>query len=108
MPKGFQVLWTGTAHEDLFEIAEYIKLDSASIAFKILEDIESNVPRLSSFPEHGCIVPELKELKVYRYREIIISPWRVIYRADQGKIFIMAVIDGRRDVADVLLNRQLR
>ena len=108
MPKSAQVLWTKTAREDLFEVVEYIKLDSASIAMKILESIEKSVTRLSDFPEHGRIVPELKELNVYRYREIVFSPWRVIYRTETNKVFIMAVIDGRRDVADVLLNRQLR
>ena len=108
MPKNSQILWTKIAREDLFEVVEYIKIDSASNALKVLENIESNVSRLSSFPEHGRIVPELKELNVYRYREIVVSPWRIIYRADQAKVYIMAVIDGRRDVADVLLNRQLR
>ena len=108
MPEYKQVLWTRTAREDLFEIIEYIKLDSVSIALQILEDIEAGVSRLSDFPEHGRVVPELKEQNVYRYREIIASPWRVIYRADHDKVYVMAVIDGRRDVADVLLNRQLR
>jgi toxin ParE1/3/4 len=108
MPDGSKILWTKTAREDLFEIVEYIKLDSAAVALKILENIESNVRRLVDFPEHGRVVPELKELNVYQYREIVVSPWRVIYRVDKRKIYIMAVIDGRRDVADVLLNRQLR
>ncbi len=108
MPKPFRIFWTKTAREDLFEIIEYIKIDSSTIAFKILDKIESEVSRLADFPQHGRVVPELKDLNVYRYREIIISPWRVIYRIEQQKIFIMAVMDGRRNVEDILLNRQLR
>ena len=108
MSESFRILWTKTAREDLFEIIEYIKIDSGTMAFKILNEIESEVSRLADFPQHGRVVPELKDLNVYRYREIIVSPWRVIYRIEQQKIFIMAVIDGRRNVEDVLLNRQLR
>ncbi len=108
MPKSFRIFWTKTAREDLFEIIEYIKIDSISIARKILDEIETEVSRLTDFPQHGRVVPELKDLNVYRYREIIISPWRVIYRVEQQKIFIMAVMDGRRNVEDILLNRQLR
>ncbi|MFQ5686592.1 MAG: type II toxin-antitoxin system prevent-host-death family antitoxin [Candidatus Scalindua sp.] len=60
---------------------------------------------LYRLPERGRIVPELKEYNILQYREIIIDPWRVIYKVAGKKVFVMAVVDSRRNVEDILLDR---
>ena len=59
-------------------------------------------------PEKGRIVPELEFFHIRTYREIIESPWRIIYRIEEQKAHILAVIDGRRNVEDILLQRFLK
>ena len=108
MPESLDVLWTKTDKEDLREIIEYIRMDSPQTAVRILTVIEKEVSKLNLFPNRGRIIPELSRNNIIRYRELIISPWRIFYMPEGNKIYIMAVIDGRRNIEDVLLNRTLR
>jgi toxin ParE1/3/4 len=43
-----------------------------------------------------------------KYHEIIISLWRLMYKIENNFVCVMAVIDGRRNIEDILLQRQLR
>lgn len=103
-----EIFWTKTARTDLNEIVEYIAVDSVDIALKKYYEIRESTKPLDKFPEHGRIVPELKNENIMKYREIIISPWRILYKIEEKKIYIMAVIDGRRNIEDILMKRQLR
>lgn len=53
----------------------------------------------------NMIVPELLHTSISQYRELISAPWRIFYRVDNMQVLIMAVLDGRRDLQAVLLNR---
>ena len=63
---------------------------------------------LKSLPGIGRVVPELERHNVCLYRELILSPWRLIYRYDRDHVYVLAVIDGRRNLEDVLLRRLMR
>jgi toxin ParE1/3/4 len=106
--KSYDVKWTDVAKKDLYEIIEYISLDSKEIAKQQYFKIKTMSLNLTKFPEKGRIVPELKKQNIERYREIIISPWRLFYRIEHETVYILAVIDGRRNIEDVLLARNLR
>jgi toxin ParE1/3/4 len=54
------------------------------------------------------VVPELRAADVYQYRELIERPWRVVYRIEVEVVLVMAVLDGRRDLRSVLLERLVR
>ena len=69
--------------------------------------IRQAVKQLNEFPERGQIIPELKQQGISSYRELIVSPRRIMYRVSDGQIFVLSVIDGRMNVEDVLLNRFL-
>jgi addiction module RelE/StbE family toxin len=101
----YEIRWTGPAREDLTEIIEYIAEDNANTALRILEKIETAVSKLDLFPKSGRVVPELEKYDYSLYREIIISPWRVKYRIEDKTVYIMTVIDGRRNVEDLLLRK---
>lgn len=58
-------------------------------------------------PQRGSIVAELEGLNLNNYKQLIEYPWRIIYRIGDGSVFIMAVLDGRRHITDVLKNRKL-
>jgi addiction module RelE/StbE family toxin len=103
----FVVNWTSTAKNDLRRIIRYIAIDSIESSLKILDKIESKAATLNSFPERGRIVPELKVNNVESYHEIIINPWRIIYKIEKKNVYIISVIDGRRNIEDILLERFL-
>jgi toxin ParE1/3/4 len=106
--KSYQVLWTHTAQQDLTEIIEYIAPDSVGTALDILHKLEIKAALLITLPNRGRVVPELLHTGISQYRELIIAPWRIIYRVESRQVLIMAVLDSRRDLQAVLLNRLAR
>ena len=103
--KNHKIIWMNSAIIDLNIIADYIALESYKIAIKTTKKIKSTTANLKKFPKHGRIVPELKKYGVYNFHEIVISPWRIIYKISKTNIFIFAVIDSRRDFEDILFDR---
>ena len=59
-------------------------------------------------PKRGRIVPELAAVGVHGCRELLPSPWRIIYRISEDMVYVLAVVDGRRNLGDLLLERFLR
>jgi toxin ParE1/3/4 len=100
--------WAASAERDLNDIIEYIARDSIAVALEKLNSIRREVEVLSRFPRKGRIIPELKNHNVTKYREVIYSPWRIFYKIENKTVYIMAVIDGRRNIEDILLQKQLR
>lgn len=108
MKKSFEILWAAVAENDLLGIVDLVAEDNPGIARDILYKIKSSTAKLDRSPGRGRIVPELLKQGLSRYREILIKPWRVIYRIEETKVYVVSVIDGRRNVEDVLLSRLLR
>ena len=104
----YKVKWTLSAVKDLDEIIDYIAQDSVQIALKQYQKIKESAQTLCSFPEKGRIIPELQNQNIYKFRELIINPWRLMHKIDGNKVYVLALIDGRRNIEDILLNRQLR
>lgn len=104
----YRVIWTETASRDLEDIVSYIAKDSTQQATKVLKGIRGKSANLRSNPSRGRVVPELDELGMRNWRELIVSPWRVIYRIEGRLVFVDSVLDGRRDVEDILMRRLLR
>lgn len=108
MKRACEILWAAVAEEDLLRIVQYVAEEDARAALEILNKIKAGAARLSHSPKRGRIVPELLKQGISRYREIVIKPWRLIYRIEGERVYVVAVIDGRRNVEDVLLERLLQ
>ncbi len=108
MGKKYKVFWAKIAEEDLTAIITYIHSDNPLAAKDSLKKIKSKVSNLNSLPRRGCIVPELKEQGILQYRELVIPPWRIIYRISDSSVYVLSVIDSRQNVEDILLNRLVR
>jgi toxin ParE1/3/4 len=108
MKKKYQVTWAAIAQHDLDQIIDYIAIGSPANASRILRKIKQKVSALYTIPDRGRIVPELKEQGIHTYRELIIAPWRVIYRISDTTVFVLSVIDSRRNVEDILLDRLIK
>ena len=103
-----RVLWSDAARLDLQEILSFVAFDSPENARKILERLERRCSNLARFPERGRLVPELKAVDVLTYRELIEIPWRIIYRFEANRVYVMAVLDERRNLSGLLLERLTR
>ncbi|OPX91733.1 MAG: Plasmid stabilization system protein [Pelotomaculum sp. PtaB.Bin013] len=101
----YQIYWTQTARQDLKNIIKYIAADSEIRARKVYLTIKQKADNLRQMSLQGRIVPELRYYNILTYRELICTPWRIIYKTEESKVWVLAVIDGRRNVGDILLDR---
>jgi len=95
-----QVIWTMRAADDLEDIAQYIALDKPDAATNFVGKVIHAVDQLADFPMMGRLVPELR---LPRYREVIVAPCRVIYTPDKDRVIIQRIIRGERQVHPGLL-----
>ncbi|HEC18194.1 MAG TPA: type II toxin-antitoxin system RelE/ParE family toxin [Gammaproteobacteria bacterium] len=108
MDKKYEVFWARVAEEDLTSIIKYIHFDNPIAAKDNLKKIKTKASNLNRFPQRGRVVPELKEQGILQYRELIIAPWRIIYRISDSSVYVLSVIDSRQNVEDILLHRLVR
>lgn len=100
--KKYKVIWTDTAKKDLNEIIEYMAQDSLETAIQKYEKIKETALVLVLFPDQGRVIPELLKNNITKYKELIISPWRLMYKVENKIVYVMAVFDGRRNIEDNL------
>ena len=103
----FAVFLTNDAASDLKELYDYIAVyDSPKKADYVLNQIEKIFSTLSEFPERGAYPKELLQLGIREYCEIFFKPYRIIYRVMDKNVYVMLIVDGRRDMHS-LLNRRI-
>lgn len=104
----YQVVILPEVEDDLVDIYRYVaENDSINHADILLDNIETTCSSLIDYPERGHSVPELKRIYVDSFREIHFKPYRIIYQGIGNKIFIHAVLDGRRELQELLEKRLL-
>lgn len=108
MSEPFVVYWAAVAERDLLGIIDYIAEERPEAARELLQTIQTLAARLARSPERGRLVPELRAQGVARYRELLSAPWRIIYRVDGRRVYVLAVVDGRRNLEDLLLARLIK
>ena len=104
----FKVLLTNDAARDLDELYDYIALhDAPRKADHVLEQIEKAFSKLSEFPERGAYPKELLALGIREYRVVFFKPYRIIYRVMDKNVYVLLIVDGRRDMQSLLQRRLL-
>ena len=105
----FIVQLTNDAVRDLEEICAYIdRHDSPGRADRVLDRIEKAFGSLVGHPERGRYPTELLDIGIREYREVFFNPYRIIYRAIGDNVYVMAIVDGRRDMRTLLERRLLQ
>ncbi|TFG63810.1 MAG: type II toxin-antitoxin system RelE/ParE family toxin [Nitrospirales bacterium] len=107
MKKIYKIIWAESAEKDLCRILEYVARDNPTHAVKIFNTIKRKTSNLYHAPTQGRIIPELKEEGILQYRELVIPPWRVMYRIAGQSVLVLAVLDSRRNIEDILLGKLL-
>lgn len=105
MKPQFEVIWVDSARNELLEIIDYIAIESQISAKKVYQNIKRKADSLSAMPYNGRIIPEFKQFEINLYREVIESPWRIMYRIQDKTVAIITILDGRRDVEDILFKK---
>ncbi len=105
----YRVLMLQDAEEDIFNIYRFIAWnDSKERAGHIFSKLQQTCLSLTEHPERGHLPPELERVDVIDYQEIHFKPYRIIYEIEGKSVFIHCVMDGRRDLQDLLQDRLLR
>ena len=91
--------WTTQAVEDLEAIRNFIANDSAAYADLAVARLLEAVERLEHFPRSGRVVPELSDPQL---REIIESPYRIVYRVRDETVEVLTVFRASRLMPSVL------
>ncbi len=101
-----KIVWSQDASDDLIDVITLIRDKSGKkIANEIYQRIISHVEKIEILPKGGRVVPELLTIGVIDIREIIESPWRIFYRIDEEEIQIISLIDGRRNIEEILYKK---
>ena len=87
------IIWSPQAFRDIESIRAYIAEDSPRVAELVVGRIIQAVERLRIFPESGRKVPERNDPEI---REVIESPYRVVYRVRAGTVEIATVFRASR------------
>jgi plasmid stabilization system protein ParE len=103
-----KVLRSEAAVDDLLGIVDSLFTDAGiDVALDTEQRLDAAIESLDGLSNRGRVVPELRVRGITAYREIIVQPYRIIYRVEPREVWIVAVLDHRRDL-DALLHERAR
>ena len=89
------VRWSLQALSDLDTAAEFIASDSPGYAAAFVTKVRHASRSLATLAERGRVVPEFGSPTL---RELFVHSYRLIYRIEETRVVIAALIHGRRDL----------
>jgi len=92
-----KIIWSPVSRDDLRDLVRAIAADSPERAEQFAYRLMQQTDKLQEFPESGRQVPEKRDPHI---REIIVPPYRVIYRfrSQQHLVEIVRVWHSARGV----------
>ena len=91
--------WTERAVAHLEALVDYISITSPMYAEGVVGRIDAQLQHVRAHPAIGKRVPEASALNV---REVIVPPYRVLYRHHANTIEVLAIVHERRLLAHAL------
>jgi len=89
MPRKRAITFAASAYDDLEAIRAWYKDQQVhDVGNRLLKEILAQIERLADFPESGRIVPEFG---IANLREIINSPFRIVYRFDGNSVRVVRI-----------------
>ena len=104
-----KVVLSSAASDDVVALLEYamVPLD-VEAAVKLDAVLDEALASLAQLADRARVVPELRARGIGVYREVIRGVYRVIYRVMDREVWVLAVVDGRRQLDGVLYERARR
>ena len=92
---GVRVRWSESALDDLDRALAYIAADNPGAAKKLGRKARESTRKLKDYPDSGRVVPEFQNIEI---RELIVGPFRLIYRRTQVEARIVCILRAERDL----------
>lgn len=90
-----KVTWAPLAREQTADAFAFISAQRPSAAVRWFDDVIERAGSLSAFPDMGRMMPEVGRPEV---REVVVEPYRLVYRRDPDEVVIIGVFHSRQDV----------
>jgi len=103
--KTYKVLILPFAEGDLSEIISYFYSTNPEYSKTLYLKLKEKINMLVTFPERGIIVPELEKKGFFKYRQIIEGNYRIIYSIISDIVYVHIIVDSRRNLEEVLINK---
>lgn len=102
------VFLTAGAERDLAELRDRMAaLRGTDAGEALLDRMLARIEALERFPHRGSVPPELDALGIADFRQLVDPPFRLIYRVQDGAVYVLLIADGRRDFRTLLERRLL-
>jgi toxin ParE1/3/4 len=82
------VYFAPSARRQFLEALAYIASDDPAAARRFRDRVERTLRRLERFPRSGRRLPEFPTLP---HREVVVRPYRFVYRMGGGVLWVVAV-----------------
>lgn len=104
-----KVVLSSAASDDMAGLLNYAMANSGADAAIALDKVlDTALGSLETLAHRGRVVPELQVRGISTYRELVRAPYRMIYRVVSDEVWVLAVVDGRRDLHALLYERARR
>jgi toxin ParE1/3/4 len=104
-----KVVILDSAEQDLKDLRRYVVKNFSQVTWlKTYSKLKESIRNLATFPLLGTVPPELENLNMNQYRQIISGMNRVIYEPRADAVYIYVIVDTRRDLETLLMQRLMR
>ena len=104
-----KVVVLDSAEQDLKELRSYVVKNFPQATWlKTYSKLKESIRNLATFPLLGAVPPELESLNLNQYRQIVSGMNRVIYEPRADAVYIYMIVDTRRDLETLLMQRLMR
>jgi len=94
-PRRRRVAWTNSAVSSLDSNISFVAQESIDNALRLLERVLVAVDSLGVLAERGSVVLEHDDPNV---RQLLVDPFRLLYRVGEADVFILGVLHQRQDL----------
>jgi len=96
-----KVIWAPLAREQVADAFAFMSAERPAAAVRWFEQVVESAGSLSVFPDMGGMMPEAGRPEV---RQVLVDPYRLIYRRDPDTVVIIGVFHFHQDVDAVDLS----
>jgi len=90
-----KVVWSKEALQRLIEIEAFIAEDNMAKAVEFTDYLVDQSLMIEDNPKIGRVVPEFMDNNI---RELLIKGYRIVYGLHEGRINILTVFEGHRQI----------
>lgn len=93
-----RVVWTDTAVGHLTAIHDHVAQNAPIYARALVDRLTARSKQIAQFPRSGRVLAEYEDPQI---REVLESPYRIIYEVRSDQLVVLAVIHEVRELPPV-------